>query len=375
MIIKRTIQEQMEKDLFKGKILVLYGARQVGKTTLVKEILKNYPENSVYLTADDPQVRNAFTDVSIKELETTLAGRRLIVLDEAQRIKNIGITLKLAVDTFPNTQIIATGSSSFDLSNQIMEPLTGRVYEFHLYPFSAEEINFLYNPIEMKTLYQERMIYGMYPSVVLRKEEAVETLSTLAGGYLYKDVLAFDHIRRSDIIEKLLQSLALQIGQEVSFNELARALGISRQTVENYVRILEQAFIIFRLQPLSRNLRKEIHKMRKIYFYDLGVRNALIGNLNPIDTRQDVGALWENFLVTERMKYLGNRGEKPLRYFWRTKDQQEIDYLEDSGGEIHGFEFKWGDKKAKLPKIFSEAYKGSTLETINRDTFSKFIGI
>lgn len=375
MIIKRIIQQQIENSLFKGKIIVLYGARQVGKTTLAKEIIKNYPENSIYFTADDPQVRNAFTNVSVKELETVLAGKKLIVLDEAQRIKNIGLTLKLAVDTFPNTQIIATGSSSFDLSNEIAEPLTGRAFLFHLYPFSLQELGQMYNPIELKESYRERMVYGMYPEVVLKKEDPAKTLSLLAGGYLYKDVLAFDHIRRSDIIEKLLQSLALQIGQEVSYNELASSLNTSRQTVENYVRILEQAFIIFRLQPFSRNLRKEIHKMRKIYFYDIGIRNALIGNLNPLSIRSDVGALWENFLVSERVKFTGNTDKNPLRYFWRTKDQQEIDYLEEEGGQIRGFEFKWGEKKTRVPKIFLETYAGSTVQTINRENFGRFLGV
>ena len=372
-MIKRTIQQNVENALFKGKIVIIYGARRVGKTTLVKEIIKKYPENSAYFNCDEPDVRDSLQEKSSTQIKSFLGNSKLIIIDEAQRIKNIGLTLKLIVDNFPETQIIATGSSSFELSNKISEPLTGRTYEFYLYSFSLEELRSKYSKIEMRRLLEERMVFGMYPDIVTNVSGAKKNLSSLARSYAYKDILQYQNIKNPDVLEKLLQALALQVGNEVSYNELASMVGVNKNTVENYVRILEQAFIIFRLNPFSRNLRNELKKLRKIYFYDTGIRNALINNLNPLNLRADVGALWENFMIAERFKSLNNHEINARGYFWRTQQKQEIDYLEDSQGKISGFELKWKKNKFKIPKVFSEAYSDSEVKLINRDNYEEFV--
>lgn len=374
-IIKRKIQDSVEKALFKGKIVVIYGARQVGKTTLVKEIIKKYPEDALFLNCDEPDIRSAFTNKTSTEMKAYFGNKKLIVLDEAQRIRNIGLTLKLIVDNFPELQVIATGSSSFDLSNEISEPLTGRKYEFFLYPFSLEELTATYSSQEIDRILEQRIIFGMYPEVVFSGKEAENNLKNISRSYLYKDILQFQNIKNSEAVEKLLQALALQIGNEVSYNELAQMVGVDKKTIANYIRILEQAFVIFRLGPFSRNLRNELKKMRKIYFFDLGIRNALINNFNPINLRQDIGAMWENFVISERLKYNRDNFQTENIYFWRTKDGKEIDYLEELGGKISGFEIKWGEVKIKKPKIFLETYSNSSLELINRKSYKKFIGV
>lgn len=373
MIIYRTIQKNVENSLFKGKVVIIYGARQVGKTTLVRSILDKYPENSGYFNCDEPDIRNALTEKTSTELKAFFGNKKLIVLDEAQRIKNIGLTLKLMVDNFPEMQIIATGSSSFELSDKIKEPLTGRKYEYYLYPFSLEELKSAYSDLEMDRLLERMMIFGMYPGIALSKQNQEKDLKELAGSYLYKDALQYQNIKNPEILEKLLQSLALQTGNEVSYNELAGLVGVDKNTVSAYIRILEQAFVIFRLNPFSRNLRSELKKLRKIYFYDLGVRNALINNLNPLNLRQDVGALWENFMVSERLKQNHNYNIDAKPYFWRTKQKQEIDYLEEIGGKISGFEFKFKKDKARFPKPFLDAYSGSSIKLINKNNYREFL--
>lgn len=373
MIIYRTIQKNVENSLFKGKVVIIYGARQVGKTTLVRSILDKYPENSGYFNCDEPDIRNALTEKTSTELKAFFGNKKLIVLDEAQRIKNIGLTLKLMVDNFPEMQIVATGSSSFELSDKIKEPLTGRKYEYYLYPFSLEELKSAYSDLEMDRLLERMMIFGMYPGIALSKQNQEKDLKELAGSYLYKDALQYQNIKNPEILEKLLQSLALQIGNEVSYNELAGLVGVDKNTVSAYIRILEQAFVIFRLNPFSRNLRSELKKLRKIYFYDLGVRNALINNLNPLNLRQDAGALWENFMVSERLKQNHNYNIDAKPYFWRTKQKQEIDYLEEIGGKISGFEFKFKKDKARFPKPFLDAYSGSSIKLINKNNYREFL--
>lgn len=372
--IKRKIQEKIEKKLFKGKIIIIYGARQVGKTTLIKEIQKKYNNNSIYLNCDEPDIREALTDKTSTELKSFIGEKKLVFIDEAQRVKNIGISLKLLIDNFPQLQIIATGSSSFELSNSMAEPLTGRKYEFYLYPFSVEELSLAYSDIEIKRLLEKRMIFGMYPEIVKNEIEAGENLSSLAKSYLYKDVLQYQDIKNPEILEKLLQALALQIGNEVSYNELASIVNIDKKTVESYISILEKSFIIFRLNPFSRNLRNELKKLRKIYFWDTGIRNVLINNLNPLNLRNDVGMIWENFLISERLKLNNNNELQRKGYFWRTHQQQEIDYLENEEGKLSGFEIKW-NKKARLPKVFKEAYPESLFEIINKDNFFEFVKI
>jgi uncharacterized protein len=375
MLVKRKIQNSIENNLFKGKIIIIYGARQVGKTTLAKEIQKKYIENSAYFNCDEIDIRQALTDKTSTELKAFLGSSRLVILDEAQRVKNIGLTLKLLADNFPELQVIATGSSSFDLSNEISEPLTGRKMEYYLYPFSMEELASLHSGIELDRVLERRIIFGMYPEIVRGAGEVEKKLQSLAQSYAMKDVLQYQNIKNPEVLEKLLQALALQIGNEVSYNELANLVGADKNTIASYIRILEKAFIVFRLRPFSRNLRNELKKLRKIYFFDTGMRNALINNLNPLNLRQDGGALWENFMISERMKYNGNNGRSANGYFWRTLQKQEIDYIEELGGKISGFEFKWKKDSFKIPKPYLEAYKGSKVALVNKGNYKSFVGL
>lgn len=374
-IIKRKIQFSIEKALFKGKVVIIYGARQVGKTTLVKAILQQYTEKATYFNCDEPDIREQFTNKTSTELQSFIGDNKLIILDEAQRIKNIGLTLKLLVDNFPWLQIIATGSSSFDLSNEIVEPLTGRKFEFCLYPIALNELASQYSNLELDRLLEKRMVYGMYPEIVGDGPDVETNLKTLARSYLYKDILAFQNVRNSEAIEKLLQALALQIGNEVSYNELATLIGVDKITIANYIDILEKAFIIFRLGPFRRNLMNELKRFRKIYFFDTGFRNSIINNLNPLSLRADVGQLWENFIISERLKFNQNSNNEKKMYFWRTRNQKEIDYLEEAAGKITAMEFKWKESKLKIPAIFLKAYPESDVTLINKNNYHQFVGL
>ncbi len=377
-LIKRTLQPYIENSLFKEKIVIIYGARQVGKTTLVKQIMQSQNKKSLYINCDEPDNRFLLANKTSSELKNLLGNNELVIIDEAQRVENIGLTLKLIIDNYPQIQIIATGSSSFELSNKINEPLTGRKYEFHLYPFSLEELSQKFShPLEQKRLLKQQIIFGLYPEIINHPSDAKNNLRELTKSYLYKDVLQYINIRNSDVLYKLLQAIALQIGNEVSYNELANLLKIDKKTVHHYILILEQAFIIFRLNPYGKNLRTELRKKRKIYFYDTGIRNALINNLNDIDLRNDVGALWENFLITERIKYNQNHNHYTNNYFWRTHAQQEIDYLEETNGQLSAFEFKWNSKKAhqQAPKPFRDAYPNTPFEVVTPDNYQKFVGL
>jgi len=374
-MIKRNIQNRIENCFFKGKAVILYGARQVGKTTLIREIQKKHTEESLYINCDEPDLRVALTDVTSTELKSIVGSKRLVFIDEAQRVKNIGLTLKLLVEHLPEIQVMATGSSSLDLSDEIVEPLTGRKYEFHLFPFSLLELKQKYSNIELKRILNTRLVLGMYPEIVEKPEESAILLRSLAMSYLYKDVLQYQNIRRPELLEKLLTALALQAGQEVSYNELSNLLGVNKQTVSHYIHLLEKAFVIFRLPPFSRNLRTELTKLRKIYFYDTGIRNALINNLNRIELRQDVGQLWENFIISERMKLNSNNGRFVNSYFWRTHRQQEIDYLEEKDAVIAAFELKWQAGKNHVPKAFRDAYPDSPVKFVHRDNFESFAGL
>ncbi len=377
MIIQRKIQPQVEDALFKGKIVVIYGPRQVGKTTLAKLILQNRQEiKSAYFNCDEPDICQALTDKTSTELKLFLGDSKLVVLDEAQRVKNIGLTLKLLADNYPKMQIIATGSSSFDLSNQIFEPLTGRKKEFYLYPFSLAELKNYYSEIEFNRILENRMVFGMYPGVIFESDKGKsESLRELAKSYVYKDALEYQGIKNSEVVEKLLQALALQVGNEVSYNEISSLIEVNKITVANYIQILEKAFIVFRLPSFSRNLRDEIKSNRKIYFFDNGIRNALINNLNPVGLRQDAGALWENFMISERVKRNGNFGSVANMYFWRTLRQQEIDLIEDRGGELAGYEFKWKSRPGKVPVAFSRAYPDAKVEMITKENYKTFVGL
>lgn len=368
LFIKRILEEKIDKNLFKGKIIILYGARRVGKTTLVKKI-----PGSLYLNCDEPDIKDALTNKTSTELKSFIGNNKLIVIDEAQRVKDIGLTLKLMADNFPDTQVIATGSSSFELSNSVIEPLTGRKLEFYLYPFSMEELRFIYSDLEINRLLENRIIYGMYPDIVLDSGNRDAYLKELARSYAYKDILAYQNIKNHDALIKLLQALALQIGNEVSYNELSNLLGIDKKTVENYVHILEKAFIIFRLASFNTNKRNELKKLRKIYFYDTGIRNALINNLNPLNLRQDTGSLWENFIISERIKLLRNHDIDRQYYFWRTLSRQEIDYIEEEAGNINSFEIKWKEEKLRIPKPFTDMYPKAQCSLINNKNYMEFI--
>ena len=374
MLIERTIRRHIEDKIFKGKIIIVYGARQVGKTTLIKDIEARYDkQNPLYLSCDEPDMRELLTTKTSTELKDTIGKHELVFIDEAQRVPDIGLTLKLIADNFPHIQVIATGSSSFELSSSVVEPLTGRKYEFYLFPLSVQELSSIYSPLETNRLIENRLIMGMYPEVITDPNESKDLIKELAESYLYKDILTYQGIRSPEALERLVQALALQIGSEVSYNELAGTAGIDKKTVDTYIQILEKAFVIFRLNPFSRNLRNELKKLRKIYFFDTGIRNAVIRNLNPIHLRQDAGQLWENFLISERMKYNLNNRIDVNAYFWRNHQQQEIDYLEDNSGLLSGFEMKWGTKRHRIPKVFLSTYKGSTIEKIDRTNFMQFV--
>jgi hypothetical protein len=374
MILQRDIQQSIQDNLFKGKVIVIYGARQVGKTTLVKEIQGKYADQSLYLNCDEPDIRNALTHKTSTELKAYFGRNRLVIIDEAQRVTNIGLTLKLVHDTFPDIQIIATGSSSFDLANKVVEPLTGRKREFFLPPVSVAECLKISSPLEFQRTMENRMIYGMYPGVVFGdSREQKNNMDEIARSYLYKDILEIDTIRNPDSVEKLLKALALQIGSEVSYNELALIAGINKRTVEKYIQILEQAFIIFRLKPYYKNSRNELTRLRKIYFHDLGVRNALINNFNGFEVRSDVGAIWENFLISERLKKNGLAGASTNPYFWRNLEGREIDYVEEAGSELSAYEIKWTDRASSAPKAFTTNYPGASYKVVTRDNFIDFV--
>lgn len=353
----RKIQKTIENSLFKGKIIVLYGARQVGKTTLIKEIANKHATDSVFLNCEEPDIQAAFTHATSSAMKAFIGDKKLVFLDEAQRITDIGLSLKLLVDTYPEMQIVATGSSSFELANKIVEPLTGRKEEFFLPPLSLEEMSETSSDVEIRRTLERRLIDGMYPYMVTAGVvDAQKKLREITRSYLYQDILQHQNIQHPDVLEQLLRALAFQIGNEVSYAELGSTIGLNGKTVERYLNLLEKTFVIFRLPPLSRNLRKEIAKSRKIYFFDTGIRNALINNFNEPALRQDMGALWKNFAISERQKFLMNHGQFFNRYFWRTYDGQEIDYVEEADGVFSAFEMKWHKKTYRFPNIFIEQY-------------------
>jgi hypothetical protein len=373
--IDRKITKEIEDNIFKWKIIIIYWPRQVGKTTLVRALLSKYWNTDDYYNCDEPDIRLSLTNKTSTELRSFFWDKKLIVIDEAQRVENIGITLKLLIDNYPDIQIIATWSSSFDLANKINEPLTWRKYEYHLYPFSIEELNSKYSKLELTRFKDENMIFWLYPEVFFSSQnDKIKNLKILVDSYLYKDILSFWNIRKPDMIIKLLQALALQVWNQVSYTELANLIWVDKNTIENYIIILEKAFIIFRLWSFSRNLRNEIKFSKKIYFYDLWVRNALINNFNPLELRQDTWALWENFLISERIKYNSNNFLYVNSYFWRTFTQQEIDYIEESWDKLSAYEFKYSvNKKPKPLKNFIEAYLKSSFEIINWDNYLDFV--
>ncbi len=373
-MIERNIKQLIKRRLSSGKIIVLTGPRQVGKTTLLRMLMNDTDRKTLYWNCDEPDVRKKLTDVTSTQLNAETSGAALILIDEAQRIHNIGLTLKLLVDNFPEKQIVVTGSSALELSNSINEPLTGRKYEYNLFPLSAEEL-FDYHGKEMEQrLLERRIVYGSYPEVVNLEGEEREVLTNLAGSYLYKDIFSFQDVRKPEIIEQLLQALAMQVGSEVSFNELGKLIGINSQTVQRYIDLMEKSFIVFHLRSFSRYLRNELKKSRKIYFWDNGIRNAVLGDFKPVGLRQDAGALWENYLIVERWKHNACHQFYGKSYFWRTQQQQEVDYVEDVDGVLHTYEFKWSrTRHPKLTETFAKNYPEHTYTVVNPDNYQNFV--
>jgi predicted AAA+ superfamily ATPase len=374
LVIPRILQAKIEAALFKGKTIILFGPRQVGKTTLAQALLSVHQEKGAYVTCDLSEVQRLLQEANLDELRRFVGGRRLIVIDEAQRVEGIGLTLKILHEHFPATQIIATGSSSFELGHRVKEPLTGRKSEFLLYPVSLEELAGQHDYLALRDLLPRLLRFGAYPEVILSNEPAA-TVQAIAEDYLFRDIVELENFKSLTLLRSLLEAVALQLGNEVSTTELARLLGVNRETIDRYLELLERSFIIFPLRALSRNPRKEIAKSRKIYFYDLGIRNALIKNFNEVHLRTDTGALWENFCIMERIKHNRYRRKLVNPWFWRTYDQKELDYVEESGGKFEAFEFKWGEGRARGAKHFTALYPGSTVTVIDRTTIWDFAGV
>jgi len=372
-MITRLLKKNINQSLFKGKTIVLYGARQVGKTTLVQDILRDFKDEGRYLNCEILSVEENLKDPEPDKLKAFLGSYKLIVLDEAQNIPNTGKILKVISDTLVDLQIIATGSSSFDLASKAAEPMTGRIIQHILYPLSVLEIKEEEDWLSVDARLEKVLRLGMYPEIyTLPTDVAVSRLHELASSYLFKDLLKFDGIKKSSLLKNLVVSLALQLGNEVTYNELAVKLGVNSLTVQKYIDLLEQSFVIFKINSFSRNIRKELSKAFKIYFYDNGIRNALINNFNPLSMRNDIGALWENFCISERIKSNAYLNKKLNIYFWRTYDQKEIDYVEESSGKITGYELKYSQKqKLKVPKGFKEEYNAEIFK-VDKNNFWKF---
>lgn len=371
-MFERTLENIIKNKTDSGKAIVLVGPRQVGKTTLIKKVLEN--KNYLFLDADDPTIRNILTEPNTEQLKTLIGSFKYVFLDEAQRISGIGLTLKIITDQFKDVQLFISGSSSFDLGNQLNEPLTGRKWEYEMFPISWEEYEKKVGYLTSEQQIENRLLYGFYPEIINNQSNERELLKNLVNSYLYRDILAFSEIKKPEVLEKLLQALALQIGSEVNYNELSQIVGINKVTVQKYIEILEKGYVIFKIKSFSRNVRNEIKQNRKIYFYDNGIRNMIIGNFNPLDLRIDKGALWENFLISERVKQNLYKNTFVKMYFWRTKQQQEIDFVEEKNGKIMGYEFKWKSKKMKFPTTFINAYYAQGIQ-INRTNFREFVNI
>lgn len=373
-MISRTLNDLIVSRFFSGKTILLLGPRQVGKTTLVKKIQEANHEKSIWLNADNTDDRELLNNMNSTRVMELFPPGSLVIIDEAQRIENAGLTLKIIHDNCKEIQLIATGSSAFELTDRIKESLTGRKWTFRLFPISLEELATQTNRIELLKLLETRLVYGSYPEVINRTGSEKEVLNELVSDYLYKDVFHVKEIRKPDLIEKLVKALAFQVGNQVSSREIANLVQADSETVERYIYLLEEAYVIFRLPSFSRNLRNELKRSKKIYFYDNGIRNAAINQFNPVSLRNDIGALWENMMISERLKQ--NEYHRHFRnvYFWRTARQQEIDYLEEYDGGLHAYEFKWQlHKPVKPPKAFLSAYPDSEFKVINRDNFWEFV--
>jgi hypothetical protein len=371
-MIVRTLQTALQKRLFKGKAILLFGPRQCGKSTLVETMLGDVAH--YYMNGDEADVREALSNTTSTKLKAIVGNKKVVFIDEAQRIPNIGLTLKLFTDQLKDIQVIATGSSAFELSSQVNEPLTGRKYEYMLFPLSFGEMVQHHGLLTEKRLVEYRLLYGYYPEIVTKQGEEKELLKLLAESYLYKDLLILEQIKKPALLEKLLKALALQVGGEVNYHELAQTVGTDGKTVDRYIDLLEKAFVVFRLPALNRNVRNEIKKGKKVYFFDCGIRNAVINNFKPLQSRTDVGALWENFVIAERMKLLRYQGKDARQYFWRTTQQQEIDLIEEMENEMTAYEIKWNPReRVRFSQTFIENYPVAKTATISPGNLEEFL--
>ena len=372
-MIHRIIEQLIKNDFGRGKIIVLMGARQVGKTTLFDSVVSG-SSNVLRLNCDNYDDRSDLENKTSTELRQLMGNHEVVIIDEAQRAKNIGLSLKMLADLKLPMQILVTGSSSLTFANEINEPATGRLIEYNLFPLSLVELMQQTSPREEKRLLEQRMIYGLYPEVVTKPGDAKRILVNLANNYLYRDLLEYRGVKKPEVLQKLVRALALQIGSEVSYNELSRTVGVDKATVESYIDLLEKCFVVFRLPAYSSNLHSEIKRGRKIYFYDNGIRNALLSNFAPLELRDDVGMLWENMMVSERIKLNSYSRSYAQMYFWRTQQQQEVDLIEEQDGRLTAFEFKWNTKKkAKLPKTFIDNYPNTDFKVISPDNYVEFV--
>ena len=373
-MILRSLEILIKEQFFKNKAIIVIGPRQVGKTTLLKKIANTLQEEMLWLNADTFEVQTLFDDYSLSRLKAIFRNQKIVFIDEAQNIKNIGLKLKIIIDELTDVQLVVTGSSSFELTNELNEPLTGRKFEYTMYPISFQEMVQHHGLLEELNQLENRLIFGYYPDVVVQTEDEKQVLNLLANSYLFKDILIWNRIKKSEKLVKLLQAVAFQIGNQVSYNELSRTIGLDSETVEKYIQLLEQSFVVFRLHSFSRNLRSELKKSKKIYFFDVGIRNAIIVNYTPLKLRNDVGALWENFVISERKKYLMYHQIYTNTFFWRTKNQQEIDYIEEREGKLYAYEFKWNVKsKNKISKTFTKNYPKAIIDTITPKNIESFL--
>lgn len=357
-MIKRILTTKIAERIGRGKAIILIGARQVGKSTTFNELIQGLEMPVLSLNCDDPAVLNMLSDASTADLDRLVGNNKVIMIDEGQRFSDIGIIVKRIIDNYRDVQVLVTGSSSLDLRNRLNEPMTGRKYEFVMYPVSTAELYNTEGYLRTQQLLDFRLIYGSYPDILTHQTEARELIIGLSDSYLYKDILELDSVRKSELLRKLLIALALQVGSEVSYNEVAKTIGSDSRTVERYIDLLEKCFVVYRLYGLNRNMRNELKKTKKIFFYDNGIRNAILNNFAPVNLRSDMGALWENFFIMERIKMNAYNGRYANYYFWRTSDQKEIDFVEESDGEFYIFEMKWNPRKgnAKFPKAFLDNY-------------------
>jgi hypothetical protein len=372
-MISRSIEKQIAGKFFSGKAIIITGPRQSGKTTLVMKLLESYRDECLIINGDDPVSERMFNRPNTEQLRQIIGKHKIVFIDEAQRIPFIGLTSKLITDTFKEVQLILSGSSSFELMNQTQEPLTGRKWTFSLWPINWQEWQDYSGYLKAEQDLENRLIFGFYPEVLMNPADQRSVLQELTESYLYKDILIYGNIKKPEMIQRLVQALAWQVGNEVSYTELAQITGLDPKTTSAYIDVLEKAYILFRLPSFSRNLRNEIKTNRKIYFYDNGIRNAVIGQFQAHNNRTDIGALWENFLISERRKLLIYQKQVASQYFWRTKQQQEIDYVETKDGKVFGFEFKWNaNRSVSFPKTFTESYN-SINKGITRENFREFV--